>query len=381
MNRYNIAILGATGIVGLELLKILDERRFPVSELRLFASAGSVGKYIKFKSSRFKVQEINNKSFKDIDIAFFAVDGSISKKWAPIAVKSGAVVIDKSSAFRMNKDVPLVIPEINAQAIEKKMIDERKKMKDNNQKLSSLTSHLSSFPMIIASPNCSTTPLAMVLKPLNDYAKVKRVVVSTYQSVSGAGLQAVQEMEEQTKQLLLRTPQGVYPAKGGALRTWYAFNAIPQIDSFCEGDYTGEEIKMIQETRKILNDYSIKITATCVRIPVYCGHSESVNIETVRPVTVAQVRNLLSRVKGIKVIDVPKKGLYPMPIDVAGKDEVFVGRIRLDQTLRNGINPVRDRSPKATVNSNGVNLWLVSDNLRKGAALNAVQIAEYLISG
>jgi len=357
MNRYNIAIVGTTGMVGLELLKILDERRFPVGELRLFASAGSAGKSIKYQSKKLRVNNITDNSFKGIDIAFFAVDGSISKKWAPVAVKSGAVVIDKSSAFRMNKDVPLVIPEINAGAIEEKMIDERKKMKD--QKLSSLTSHLSSFPMIIASPNCSTTPLAMVLKPLNDYAKVKRVVVSTYQSVSGAGLQAMQEMEQQTKRFLKRSTLGVYPC--GTQRP-YAFNAIPQIDSFGADDYTGEEIKMINETRKILNDYSIKITVTCVRIPVYCGHSESVNIETARPITVAQVRNLLSRAKGIKVIDVPGKGLYPMPIDVAGRDEVFVGRIRKDRSVKNGVN-----------------LWLVSDNLRKGAALNAVQIAEYLV--
>jgi aspartate-semialdehyde dehydrogenase len=365
--RYNLAIVGATGIVGLELLKILAERQFPVKELRLFASAGSVGKYIKFKGSRFKVQAINNSSFKDIDIAFFAVDSSISKKWAPVAVKSGAVVIDKSSAFRMDKDVPLVIPEINAGAIEEKMIDGRKKIKV--QKLSSLTSYLSSFPMIIASPNCSTTPLAMVLKPLNDYAKVKRVVVSTYQSVSGAGFQAIKQMEQQA----LKRLNFQLPTSNFQLHYCYAFNAIPQIDSFCESDYTGEEVKMTQETRKILNDYSMKITATCVRIPVYCGHSESVNIETARPVTVAQVRNLLSRAKGIKVMDNPRGKLqtpnsrlqtskYPMPIDVAGKDEVFVGRIRKDPSVRNGIN-----------------LWLVSDNLRKGAALNAVQIAEYII--
>ena len=331
--KYNIAVVGATGIVGLELLKILSERKFPVGELRLFASAGSVGKFIKFKSSRFKVQGINNESFKDIDIAFFAVDGSISKKWAPIAVKSGAVVIDKSSAFRMDKNVPLVIPEINAQAIKP-------------------------YHRIIASPNCSTTPLAMVLKPLNDYARVKRVVVSTYQSVSGAGLQAVQALTEQTKQVL-NLKSKILNLKSQR----FAFNAIPQIDSFGSDDYTGEETKMINETRKILNDYSIKITATCVRIPVYCGHSESVNIETARPITVAQVRNLLSRAKGIKVMDNPAKGVYPMPINVAGKDEVFVGRIRKDPSVRNGIN-----------------LWLVSDNLRKGAALNAVQIAEYIIS-
>lgn len=334
MNRYNIAIVGATGIVGLELLKILDARRFPVGELRLFASAGSAGKYIKFKSSRSKVFALGGQSniFHGIDLAFFAVDGSISKKWAPIAVKSGAVVIDKSSAFRMDKAVPLVIPEINAQGIKP-------------------------HQRIIASPNCSTTPLAMVLKPLNDYAKVKRVVVSTYQSVSGAGLKIVQTLTEQTKQALNLKSQS-----SNLKSQRYAFNAIPQIDSFCDGDYTGEEVKMINETKKILNDYSIKITATCVRIPVYCGHSESVNIETARPVTVAKVRSLLSRAKGIKVMDDPAKGVYPMPIEVAGEDDVFVGRIRKDPSVRNGIN-----------------LWLVSDNLRKGAALNAVQIAEHLV--
>ncbi|MBI5779111.1 MAG: aspartate-semialdehyde dehydrogenase [Planctomycetes bacterium] len=340
MRRYNIAIVGATGIVGLELLKILVERRFPVRELRLFASAGSAGKSMRYKGKGLKVNNITNNSFEGIDIAFFAVDGSISKKWAPVAVKSGAVVIDKSSAFRMGKNVPLVIPEINADAI------------NTNSPLVR-----GGRGCVIASPNCSTTPLAMALKPLNDYAKVKRVVVSTYQSVSGAGLQAVQALTEQTKQVL-NLKSKILNLKSQR----YAFNAIPQIDSFCEDDYTGEEVKMINETRKILNDYSIKITATCVRIPVYCGHSESVNIETARPITVAQARNLLSRAKGIKVMDNPLKGSYPMPIDVAGKDEVFVGRIRKDRSVRNGIN-----------------LWLVSDNLRKGAALNAVQIAEYLI--
>ncbi|MFH1232078.1 MAG: aspartate-semialdehyde dehydrogenase [Planctomycetota bacterium] len=354
MRKYNVAVVGATGMVGLETIKILSERKFPVKELKLFASAGSAGKSIKFKSSRFKVQEIKSDSFNGIDIAFFAVDSAISRKWAPVAVKSGAVVIDKSSAFRMDKNVPLVIPEINLQVIKEKIIDERKKIKDNNQKLSSLISHLSSLPMIIASPNCSTVPLAMILKPLNDYAKVKRVVVSTYQSVSGAGLKAVQEMEKQTRQILFHNQQSV-------LRNCFAFNAIPQIDSFGSDDYTGEETKMINETHKILDDYSIKITTTCVRIPVYCGHSESVNIETAKPVSVATVRRLLSNVKGIQLIDDPQKGIYPMPIEVAGKDDVYVGRIRKDPTIKNGLN-----------------LWVVSDNLRKGAALNAVQIAEYL---
>lgn len=328
MRRYNIAIVGVTGIVGLELLKILAERRFPVRELRLFASAGSAGKSIKYQGKKLKVNNITNNSFEEIDIAFFAVDSAISRKWVPVAVKSGARVIDKSSAFRMDKNVPLVIPEINAGAIKP-------------------------YHRIIASPNCSTTPLAMALKPLNDCAGVKRVVVSTYQSVSGAGLGAILEMERQIKS---KIPNSKFP-----IRNWYAFNAIPQIDSFCDDDYTGEEVKMIKETRKILNDYSIEITATCVRIPVYCGHSESVNIETARLITVAKVRSLLSRLKGIKVMDNPAKGIYPMPIEVAGRDEVFVGRIRKDQSAKNGIN-----------------LWLVSDNLRKGAALNAVQIAEYL---
>ncbi|MFH0889121.1 MAG: aspartate-semialdehyde dehydrogenase [Planctomycetota bacterium] len=358
MRKYNVAIVGATGLAGLETIKILAERKFPVSELRLFASAGSAGKSIKYQSKKIKVKEINNNAFKDIDIAFFAVDGSISKKWAPVAVKSGALVIDKSSAFRMDKNVPLVIPEINLQAIEEKIIDERKKMKDNNQKLSSLISHLSSLPMIIASPNCSTVPLAMILKPLNDYAKVKRVVVSTYQSVSGAGLKAVQEMEQQTKRILQRTTSNEQRTTKP-----FAFNAIPQIDSFGSDDYTGEETKMINETLKILDDYSIKITATCVRIPVYCGHSESVNIETARPITITTIRKLLIKTKGVTVMDNPQNGIYPMPIEVAGKDDVYVGRIRKDPTVKNGLN-----------------LWLVSDNLRKGAALNAVQIAEYLIN-
>jgi aspartate-semialdehyde dehydrogenase len=329
MSKYNIAIVGGTGIVGLELLKVLEERKFPVNELRLFASAGSSGSSLKFKGSRFKVQELRRDGFKDIDIAFFAVDSRISKKCAPLAIQNRAIVIDKSNAFRMDKDVPLVVPEVNPDAIKR-------------------------HKGIIASPNCSTIPLVMVLKPLHDYFRVKRVIVSTYQSVSGAGLKAIQQMEKQIKSKI--------PSSQFSIRNWYAFNAIPQIDSFGSDDYTAEESKMIRESLKILNDYSIKITTTCVRIPVYCGHSESVNIETDKPITVATVRRLLGKTKGIKVMDNPQEGIYPMPIDVAGKDDVYVGRIRKDPTVKNGIN-----------------LWIVSDNLRKGAALNAVQIAESLI--
>lgn len=339
MQKYNIAIVGATGVVGLEIIKILQQRRFPVKELYLFASDRSVGRTLRVKGSKFKVKGLRPDCFERIDIAFFSAGRAVSKKWVPQTVKSGAVVIDNTSAFRMAKDVPLVVPEVNAQTIRK-------------------------HKGIIANPNCCAVPLAVVLKPLHDYARIKRVVVSTYQSVSGAGLKATYEMEQETKHLLLKRSTLYALRSTRIFPHQIAFNAIPQIpqaNAFLKDGYTDEESKIIQETRKILGDNSVKVTVTCVRIPVYRGHSESVNIETARPLSPARAREVLKRARGVKVLDNPARELYPTAAFVAGKDEVFVGRIRKDDTVKNGLN-----------------LWIVGENLRKGAALNAVQIAEIL---
>ena len=340
---FVVAVVGATGAVGLELIRILEQRLFPVGELRLFASDRSAGKVTTFKTPhgpmKLRIRKVELECFLGVDIAFFCAGSSVSREWAPVAARNGAVVIDKSAAFRMDKTVPLVVPEVNPDAIAR-------------------------HKGIIASPNCSTIPLVMVLKPLNDYAKVKRVVVSTYQSVSGAGLKAVAEMEAETK-LKLRNPQSTFRINR-IFPHQIAFNVIPQIpqsNAFCADGYTDEEVKMIQETRKIMGESSIKVSPTCVRVPVNRGHSESVNIEFAKPVSPAKARSLLAKAPGISVIDDPKHQLYPMPVDVTGKDEVLVGRIRYDRTVRHGIN-----------------LWLCGENLRKGAALNAVHIAERVIA-
>lgn len=337
MRKYNIAVVGATGVVGREVVKILAERNFPVGRINLFASPRSVNRYLTFDGKRIEVNKLTSRSFNGVDIAFFAVEAALSHKWVPQAVKSGAVVIDKSSAFRMRRDVPLVVPEVN-------------------------TPSLAKHKGIIANPNCSTIQLVVALKPLHDYARIKRVVVTTFQAVSGAGMKAISEMEQETimslKSHLAPRPSRVFPHP-------IAFNVIPQIPQAQafdhEGD-TGEENKIINETKKILDDPSIKITATCVRVPVYIGHSESVNIETRLPLSPARARQILKKAKGLKVWDDPSRECYPTPREVAGRDEVFVGRIRRDPTIKNGLN-----------------FWVVSDNLRKGAALNAVQIAESLI--
>lgn len=336
MKKYNVSIIGATGVVGLEVIKILEERRFPVNKIRLFASANSKGHRIRFKGINLTVQTINDESFRETDIAFFSAGEKVSKEWAPKAVASGAIVIDKTSAFRMEKNVPLVVPEVN-----KNMIKTHKG--------------------IISNPNCVAIPLVVALKPLHDYGCIKRVVVTTFQAVSGAGLKAVYEMEEETKsqirELDFNSTNRIFPHQ-------IAFNVIPQIpqrNAFKDGTYTGEEIKVINETKKIMGDDSIKITITCVRVPVYRCHSESINIETLKPITPAKAQSILSKAPGIKVLDEPSKELYPTPAEIAGTDEVFVGRIRRDDTIKNGLN-----------------LWVVADNLRKGAALNAIQIAEFL---
>ena len=332
--KFNVAIAGATGAVGSEFISILEERKFPVNEIRLLASERSAGKTLKFNSQDIKVRKMDNDSFKGIDYALFSAGASRSLEFAPKAVESGAVVVDNSSAFRMEKHVPLVVPEVNPQDIKK-------------------------HSGIISNPNCSTIQMVVVLKPLHDYAKIKRVVVSTYQAVSGAGGKALQELMNQTKDVLSfkEIEKKVFPHQ-------IAFNCIPHIDSFLESGYTKEEIKMVNETKKIMGDDSIEVTATTVRVPVFHSHSESVNVEFEKEITPDKAREILRKAPGVVVVDNPSEKEYPLAINAAGKDPSFVGRIRKDDTVKHGLN-----------------MWIVSDNLRKGAALNAIQIAELLISG
>lgn len=333
MRNYHVAVVGATGAVGNEMISVLEERSFPVGKLTLLASERSIGKRLDFRGESYPVQVLKEDSFKGVEIGLFSAGGGISQRFAPIAAEAGCVVIDNTSAFRMDPEVPLVVPEVNPTDIG----DYRKKG-------------------IIANPNCSTIQMVVVLKPIHDRARVRRVVVSTYQAVSGTGKKAMQELEDQTRNILnFREPEiRVYPHQ-------IAFNCLPHIDIFLENGYTREEMKMVNETKKIMGDYSIAVTATTVRVPVFRGHSESVNIETERKITVQEVRGLMEKAPGVKLVDDPARNVYPLAIDAAGKDETFVGRIREDESIPNGIN-----------------LWVVSDNLRKGAALNAVQIAEVL---
>ncbi|MCP5006304.1 MAG: aspartate-semialdehyde dehydrogenase [Planctomycetes bacterium] len=333
----NVAVVGATGAVGIEMLKVLERRNFPMDTLRPLASSRSAGKDIVFREEKIKIQELRDNSFEGVDIALFSAGGDISKKYVPHAVKSNCVVVDNTSAFRMNYDVPLVVPEVNAD-----------KIADHNG--------------IIANPNCSTIQLVLVLKPLHDAVKIKRVVVSTYQAVSGAGLMATEELIKETE-FLLNNTGGDY--KRNVFPHQIAFNILPQIpqsDAFMPNGYTEEEMKMINETKKILDDDSFRITTTTARVPVFRCHSESVNIETQSRISVDDVRSLLAKTEGLNVLDDPDKQLYPMASTSVDKDETFVGRIREDESLENGLN-----------------LWIVSDNLLKGAALNAVQIAEKLL--
>jgi len=332
--KYNVAVVGATGVVGKEFLTILEERGFPVGEIRLLASERSAGNTLMFKGVEETVKDLQHETFEGIDIGLFSPGASVSAKYAPVAGKAGCIVIDNTSQFRMDPDVPLVVPEVNPGDIAKYT---RKN--------------------IIANPNCSTIQMVVALKPIHDRYRIKRIVVSTYQSVSGAGKEAMEELSTQVKELFnMREPQvEVLPHR-------IAFNCLPQIDSFLDNGYTKEEMKMVNETHKIFGDDTVKVTATTVRVPVFVGHSESVNIETEKPIDPEDVKKLLAKSPGVIVIDEPKEGVYPMPSDVAGQDEVFVGRIRRDDTVPNGLN-----------------MWIVADNLRKGAALNAVQIAEVLI--
>ncbi|HOW54696.1 MAG TPA: aspartate-semialdehyde dehydrogenase [Syntrophorhabdaceae bacterium] len=334
MKQYNVAVAGATGAVGNEMVKVLEERKFPVKNLTLLASSRSVGKTITFHGEDIGVQELKEDSFKDIDIGLFSPGGSVSLKFAPIAAASGCVVIDNTSAFRMEPDIPLVVPEVNEHAI---------------------AQHTKRG--IISNPNCSTIQMVVALKPLHDAAKIKRIVVSTYQAVSGTGQKAIKELEGQVLAIynMKTIEKKVYPHQ-------IAFNCLPHIDSFLDSGYTKEEMKMVNETKKILEDDSIAVTATTVRVPVFYGHSESVNVEFERELTPDMARKLLKKAPGVKLIDDPKKNKYPLAIDAAGKDDTYVGRIRVDDTVKYGLN-----------------MWIVADNIRKGAALNAVQIAEALI--
>jgi aspartate-semialdehyde dehydrogenase len=331
---YNVAVVGATGAVGREMINVLYERKFPVKKLCPLASARSAGQEIKFGSQNLIVGELKPDSFRNIEIALFSAGAGVSKQFAPLAVKAGTVVVDNSSAFRMDPQVPLVVPEVNPHALKK-------------------------HKGIIANPNCSTIQMVVVLKPIHDKARIKRIVVSTYQAVSGTGKDAMEELLEQTKQVICFQKDDIKPE---VYPYQIAYNCLPQIDDFLENGYTKEEMKMINETRKIMEDDSIKITSTTVRVPVFIGHSEAVNIETEKKLTANQARKILSTAPGVTVKDDPENRLYPMPLDVAGTDNAFVGRIREDDSVDYGLN-----------------LWIVADNLRKGAALNAVQIAELLI--
>lgn len=331
--KYNVAVVGATGVVGTEMISILEERKFSVNILRPLASERSFGKKVEFNKKKVNVELLTKDSFEGIDIALFSAGAKISKEFAPIAVGSGAIVIDNTSHFRMDPEVPLIVPEVNSQDIKK-------------------------HKGIIANPNCSTAQMVLALKPIHDVSKIKRVVVATYQSASGAGKEAMDELREQTQAML--TGKGI--PKGKKISKTIGFNVVPHIDIFLDNGYTKEEMKMAWETKKIMGDDTIEVTATCVRVPVFIGHSEAINIETEKELSVEKVRELLSKFPGIKVVDNPKNLEFPTPIDCTGKDETLIGRIRKDIS-----------NPKA------IELWCVSDNLRKGAALNAVQIAEELI--
>jgi aspartate-semialdehyde dehydrogenase len=332
-NGQVVAVVGATGAVGQTTLKLLEERNFPVRDIRLFASARSIGKKLTFKGESIPVEVVGADSFKGIDFAFFSAGGSQSREFAPHAVKAGAIVIDKSSAFRMEPTVPLVVPEINGVAARK-------------------------HQGIVACPNCTTIVTVMPLKPLHDAGRLRRVVATSFQAVSGAGVGGVEELRSQTMAW----------SKGEKLAAKFfqhqiAFNVIPHIDKFGEGGYTGEEMKLVNEVRKILEAPELAISPTTVRVPVFTTHSISVNAETERHITVAQARDAFDRFPGLRVYDDPAQNKYPMPIVVEGQDDCFVGRIREDISTANGIN-----------------FWVVGDQLRKGAALNGIQIAELLIS-
>src|SRR3989338_19400 len=347
----NVAVVGATGAVGTEMLRVLQEHRFPVKGIRLLASARPAGRYLPFNGSTHKVERLSGRAFEGIDVALFSAGAARSLEFAPEAVRRGAVVVDNSSAFRMAPSVPLVVPEVNPQALKR-------------------------HKGLIANPNCSTIIMLVPLAPLHAAAGIKRIIVSTYQSVSGAGAKAMWQLYDETKRALRQF--GVRSAEFGVkprlsprtshlapvLPKRIAFNVIPQVDIFLKNRSTREEMKMVNETRKILEEPKLAVSATCARVPVFVAHSEAVLIETERPLSVARARELLRRAPGVRLIDEPAKGQYPLPIESAGQDDVFVGRLRKDDSVKRGLA-----------------LWVCGDNLRKGAATNAVQIAELLIRG
>ncbi|PPA72012.1 aspartate-semialdehyde dehydrogenase [Jeotgalibacillus proteolyticus] len=337
---YHVAIVGATGAVGTQMLSILEQRQFPIEKLTLLSSARSAGQTLRYNDQDITIQEATPDKFQGVDIALFSAGGSISKKLAPAAVEHGAIVIDNTSAFRMDEGIPLVVPEVN-----------EKDLHDHNG--------------IIANPNCSTIQMVVALEPIRQALGLKKVVVSTYQAVSGAGKNAIDEMKEQSQSILNNEePKAqILPVKSAERHFPIAFNAVPQIDVFDENGYTFEEMKMINETKKIMHMPELKVAATCVRLPVETGHSESVYIEVEKEgKTVSDIHNLLEKAPGIVLQDSPQDQLYPMPSTAAGKLEVFVGRVRQDLDEKNGYH-----------------MWIVSDNLLKGAAWNSVQIAESLI--
>lgn len=331
MSGYKVVVVGASGAVGQEILKVMEEKNFPVSDLKLCATSRSAGKEMFFKGDSYIVEQTMPSSFDDVDIALFA-GGAASKQFGTLAAQKGVVVVDNSSYFRLEPEVPLVVPEVNPEDVK-------------NHK------------GIIANPNCSTIIMVVPLKAIYDAAGIKRVVVSTYQAVSGTGTEGISELTEHTRSAL--NSEKIVPSK---FKYQIAFNLIPHIDIFQEMDYTKEEWKMIKETRKIMHDDTLGITATTVRVPVYRSHSESINIETKRKITASEARDVLAKFPGIMVEDDPANNKYPMPIFASERDEVFVGRIREDNTLDNALN-----------------MWVVSDQLRKGAATNAVQIAQLVV--
>lgn len=332
MSGLNIAVVGATGMVGQEFIKILEQRSFPVRHVSLFASGKTAGKKVLVFGREVEVREIGQHAFQGIDLAFFSAGTEISQRSAPMAVREGAVVVDNSVAFRMNTRVPLVVPEVNP-------LDIRR------------------HSGIIANPNCSTIQMVVALNPLHKVNPIRRIVVDTYQSVSGTGREAVEELSTQAKAVLdgRNAVPHVYPHQIG-------FNLIPEIDVFLDNGYTKEEWKMLEETRKIMHAPDIAISATCVRVPVYIGHSEAIHVEFTRPITAVEAKQILSEAPGVRLQDDPDVNLYPQPWEVAGNDDVYVGRVREDVSQPNGLV-----------------MWVVADNVRKGAALNGIQIAEYMI--
>jgi len=328
---FRVAVVGATGAVGNLMIQVLEERSFPVGELKLLASARSIGKSLQYKDRMLPVEELTEKSFQGVQLALFSAGSSVSRKFAPIAAEAGCVVVDNSSAFRMDPRIPLVVPEVNAHA-------------------------LGDHPTIIANPNCSTIQMVVALKPIQDAVGIRRIVVTTFQAVSGTGKRAIEELRRQVADLGegREVTREVYPHQ-------IAFNCFPHIGAFLDNGFTEEEMKMVNETRKIFEDPEIQVCATTVRVPVYFGHSESVNIETRAPISAERVREILSGAPGVIVVDDPGQHRYPVPLQAAGTDDTLVGRIRMDPSVENGLA-----------------MWVVADNIRKGAASNAVQIAEIL---